>query len=82
MMKIQTQVLFFAGKELFHGILFVDLDIYDMLLCSHYCAVVPIALPLDGKLTMNSNISSLMKELSERPIINVGRVEIFVPIIS
>ena len=35
-----------------------------------------------GKLTLTSNISSLVKGRSERSIFNVGRVEVFVPSIS
>ena len=32
-----------------------------MLGCSHYCATISIGVPLDGKLTWASNVSSLMK---------------------
>ena len=76
--RIQTLVLFLYGKEWFHGLLFFDWEIYDMLWCSHYCATIPIGVPPGGKLTWPSNISSLMKVWSERSIFNVGRMEVFV----
>ena len=41
-----------------------------------------MGVPLGVKLTLPSNISSLIKVLSERSIFNVGRMEIFLPIIS
>ena len=49
----------------FHGLLFSDWDIYDMLWCSHFCVTIPKGVTLGGKLTMNSNISPLMKGWSE-----------------
>ena len=50
-----------------------------MLQCLQYCATMSIWLTLGGKLAFTSNISSLMNGLSERPILNVGRMELFVP---
>ena len=49
------------------------------------CSVVwdqSIGVPLGGILTMTSNISYLVKGWSNRSISNVGRVEIFVPVIG
>ena len=53
-----------------------------MLLCSNYWATVPIVVPLGGKVTVTSNISSLMKGLFERFVFNVVRVEAFVLVMS
>ena len=61
MLRIYILVLFLARKAWFNGILIVDWDIYDILWCSQYCARMPIWLPIGGKLTVNSNISYLMK---------------------
>ena len=41
-----------------------------------------MGMPLGRKLTLTSNISYLMKELSKRSIFNVGGMEVFVPSIS
>ena len=60
-MRIQTFVLFLSGKALLHGLLFFYWDMYDMLWCSKYCVTMPMIVPLDGKLTLTSNISYLMK---------------------
>ena len=81
-MRIQTLVLFLYGNELFYGLLFVDWWIYDTLWCSWYFVKIPIGAPLGGKLTLASNISSLMKGLSERSIFKVWRVEVFLTNIS
>ena len=81
-MRIQTFIMFLDGNAWFHGILFSDWDMYEMLWCSKYCVVVPMGVPLCGKLILTSNISSRIKGWSERSIFNFGRVEIFVPIIS
>ena len=40
-----------------------------------------MGVPIGGKFASTSNILSLMKGWSERSIFNVGRVEVFVPII-
>ena len=82
MMRIQTLVLFLSWNALFKGMLFVDWEIYDMLWCSQYCVTIQMGVPLGGKLKFTSNISSLMKGWYERSYFNVGRVEVFVPIIS
>ena len=50
-----------------------------MLWCSQYCVTILMGVPLGGKLTLPSNISSLIKGLSEGSIFNAGRVDIFVP---
>ena len=75
-------VLFLASKALFHGLLLVDWEIYDILFCSKYCDTIQIWLSLGGKITRTSNISYLMKGWSESSIFNYGRVEIFLPIMS
>ena len=62
--------------------LFSDLEIYGMFCCSQYCVIIPLGLPLGGKFTLTSNISSLIKGLYDRSILNVGMVELFVPGIS
>ena len=82
MTRIQTLILFLSGKTWFHGLLFVDREIYDMMWCSQYCVTMSMGLSLGGKLALNSNISYLIKGLSERSIFNVGRVEVFVTSIS
>ena len=82
MMSIQKVFLFIAVNAWFHGLLFSDWDMYDMLWCSQYCVVMPMGVPLGGKLTVHSNISYLIKGWSERSIFNVGRVEVFLPRIS
>ena len=48
-LKIQTLVLFLSGCAWFHGLLFVDWDIYEMLWCSQYCATIPMGVPLREK---------------------------------
>ena len=55
---------------------------YDIFLFPQYCVIIPMGVPIGGKLTLPSNISNLIEGLSERCIFNVGRVEIFVPSIS
>ena len=82
MLRIQKLVLFLAGNEWFHGLLYFDWEIYDRLWCSQYCATMPMGVTLGGKLTLNSNISYLMQGWSERSVFNVRRVEVFVPSIS
>ena len=56
LLKIQKCVLFLSGNAWFHGLLFYDWEMYDMLWCSHYCVTIPMLVPLGGKLTFNSNI--------------------------
>ena len=73
-LRIQKLVLFIGGKSLFHELLFVELEIYDMLWCSHYCATIPRVVPLGVKSTWTSNISYLVKGWSERSMYNVLRV--------
>ena len=51
MLRIQTLVMFLYGEAWFLVILSVEWDIYDILWCPQYCAMVPIGLPPDGKLT-------------------------------
>ena len=82
MLRIQTFVLFLSGNEWYHGMLFSDWEMYYMLWCSQCCVVISMGLPLGVKLTLSSNILSLIKVWSERSIVNVGGVEIFVPSIS
>ena len=82
MIMIHALVLFLAVKAWSKGLLFVDWDLYDILLFWHYCATIPIGVPLGGKLTVTLNISYLIEGLSERSIVNARRVEIFVPVIS
>ena len=79
MLSIQTIFLFLACNAWLHGILFVDWDIYYMLWCSQYCSIMPMVVPLGGKLTFTSNISYLVKGWSYRSIFNVGRVDRFLP---
>ena len=82
MLRIQKSVLFLAVNTWFRGMLFSDWYMYDMLCCSQYCVIIPMGVPLGGKLTLPSDISYLIKVWSERSIFNVGRVEIIVPSIS
>ena len=49
-----------------------------MLWCSQYCATMPMSVPTSRKLTLASNISYFMKGWSDRSILNVVRVEVFV----
>ena len=72
MMRIQSLVLFIAVKEKYHGLLFFDWKIYDVLWCSKYCDTMTIGVPIGGKFTLTSNISSLMKGWSERSVIILG----------
>ena len=81
-LRIQTLFLFLSEKELLHWLLFADLVIYDMLWCSQYCVTMIMGVPLGGKWTFTSDISSLMKGWSDRSIFNNERVELFVPSIS
>ena len=78
MTRIKTLVLFISWKEWFHGLLFLEWEIYDILLCSQYFASIPIGVYPFGKLTLDSNIQPFMKGWSERSIFNSRRVEIFV----
>ena len=66
MLGIQKLVLFLDGKSCFHGLLFIDWEIYDMLWCSLYCATIPIGVRISGKSNLTSNISPFMKVWSER----------------
>ena len=65
-LRIQPLVLFFAEKAGLHGLLFVDWEIYDMLWCSEYCAMIPTWVTPVSRLSLTSNISSLMKVWFER----------------
>ena len=53
-----------------------------MLWCSQYCVTIPMGVLLGENFTLTSNISYLIKGISERSIFNVGRVEIFVLSVS
>ena len=77
MIRIQTLVLFLYVNAWFHRMLFSDWEIYYMLWFSPYCVTMPMGLPLDGKLTLTSNISYFINGWSERSIFNFGRVEVF-----
>ena len=43
---------------------------------------MPIVVHIGGEFSVTSNISYLMKGWYDRSILNIGRVEIFVPVIS
>ena len=79
MMRIQKFVLFISKNAWFHGMLFADWDVYDILWCSEYCNTMPMGVPLGGKLTLTSNISSLIKGWYEMSGFNILREELFVP---
>ena len=53
-----------------------------MLLCSQYWEIITMGFPLGRKVTVASDISSLVKGLYERSIFSVGREEIFLPFIN
>ena len=71
-LRIQTFFLFLSRSTWFHGLLFSDWEIYDMLWCSHYYVVIQMVVPLGGKLTLTSNVLSLIKGLSGRSILMLG----------
>ena len=66
MLRIQPFVLFISGNAWFHGMLFSDWEMYDMLWCSQYCVVISMGALLDGKSTLPPNTISLIKGWYER----------------
>ena len=67
--RIQKLFLFIYGNAWFHGLLFVDWDIYKNLWFSQFFFTMPMVVPLGGKLKLTSNISYLMKGWSDRSIL-------------
>ena len=65
MLIIQKLVLSLAVNVWLHGIIFYDWEMYDMLWCSQYWVTIQMGLPLGRKLILPSNISYLIKVLSE-----------------
>ena len=44
-LRIQILVLFLDCSSWFYGLLFVNWEIYGMLLCSYYCDTMPMGVP-------------------------------------